>query len=448
MSELPSGWVSVVIDDLLGPLEDGRSLHHGWSPRCHTAPSESDGVWGVLKTTAVQPGRFLPEHNKRLPDDLTPRPVLEVKAGDLIITSAGPRARCGVACLVRTTRPRLILSGKMYRFRVEEELAEPRFVEAYLLSAAAQRAIDAMKTGISDSGLNLTHARFRKLPVPLPPLSEQRRIVAAIEEQLSRLEAADAALATARRRIGPLARGVRSVAVARGEVRAVGELLHRIEAGKSFRCHGRPADPDEWGIIKVSAMSWGSFDDGENKAVISNDRVDPRYEIAKGDLLLSRANTTELVGASVLVDRTRPRLLLSDKSMRLHPRDSVDRVWLQLALSAPESRRQMSAVATGTKDSMRNISQDKVKAIQLRVPPLEEQQRIVAEVEERLSAIDALRAAIERAQRRSAALRRAVLERAFRGELVPQDPSDEPAEALLARIRAERAGIATTGARR
>ena len=65
--------------------------------------------------------------------------------------------------------------------------------------------------------------------------------------------------------------------------------------------------------------------------------------------------------------------------------------------------------------------------------------RIVAQVEEQLSAIDALRAAIERAQRRSASLRRAVLERAFRGEIVPRDPSDEPAELLLARICAERA---------
>ncbi len=73
-----------------------------------------------------------------------------------------------------------------------------------------------------------------------------------------------------------------------------------------------------------------------------------------------------------------------------------------------------------------------------RVPPLEEQRRIVARVEEQLAAVDALRAAVERAQRRSASLRRAVLERAFRGELVPKDPTDEPAEALLARIRAAR----------
>jgi len=76
--------------------------------------------------------------------------------------------------------------------------------------------------------------------------------------------------------------------------------------------------------------------------------------------------------------------------------------------------------------------------VRLRVPTLDEQKRIVAEVEERLSVIDAMRASIERAQRPSAALRRSILERAFRGELVPQDPSDEPAEALLARIRAER----------
>ena len=62
----------------------------------------------------------------------------------------------------------------------------------------------------------------------------------------------------------------------------------------------------------------------------------------------------------------------------------------------------------------------------------------MAEVEERLSVIDAMRASIERAQRRSAALRRSILERAFRGELVPQDPSDEPASVLLDRIRAQR----------
>ena len=67
---------------------------------------------------------------------------------------------------------------------------------------------------------------------------------------------------------------------------------------------------------------------------------------------------------------------------------------------------------------------------------------------QRLGAIDALRAAIERAQRRGAALRCSVLERAFRGELVPQDPSDEPASVLLDRIRAERAKSGSATGRR
>jgi len=75
------------------------------------------------------------------------------------------------------------------------------------------------------------------------------------------------------------------------------------------------------------------------------------------------------------------------------------------------------------------------RAARSRRSPHEDQRRIVAEVEQRLSAIDAMRASLERARRRSKALRAAILDRAFRGELVPQDPADEPAENLLTRIR-------------
>ena len=103
---------------------------------------------------------------------------------------------------------------------------------------------------------------------------------------------------------------------------------------------------------------------------------------------------------------------------------------VRIALRAPIDGQQSADDADGASEVARRSS---------RCPPLDEQRRIVARVEEQLSAIDALRAAIERAQRRSASLRRAVLERAFRGELVPQDPSDEPASVLLERIRAERA---------
>jgi type I restriction enzyme S subunit len=272
--------------------------------------------------------------------------------------------------------------------------------------------------------------------------------VAAIEEHFSRLDAAEESLRRAQKRLEGMRRAVLSIAVSEGEEKRVGDLLVEIEAGKSFKCHNRPSASDEWGVIKVSAMTWGSFNERENKAVLSEDLVDPRWEIGAGDLLLSRANTTDYVGASVLVGRCRPRLLLSDKSMRLLTKPDVEKAWLQLALSTPSSRSQMSAVATGTSDSMRNISQGKVMNVRVNVPPFPDQRRIVAEVERQLSLVGALAAATTAALKRSAALHRAILERAFTGKLVPQDPTDEPASVLLEWIRAERETQTKPGKRR
>ena len=81
-----------------------------------------------------------------------------------------------------------------------------------------------------------------------------------------------------------------------------------------------PLPLDEWGVIKVSAMTWGEFRETENKTVLEGRAVDPRMEIHPGDLLVSRANTVDYVGAVVMVHECRPRLLLSDKSLRLYPR--------------------------------------------------------------------------------------------------------------------------------
>ena len=203
MSEryMPANWEMVTIEELFAPMEDGRSLHQGWSPQCEKNPSVSPDEWGVLKTTAIQPAAFLPEHNKKLPTNLVARPQIEVKAGDLLITCAGPRSRCGIACLVRHTRPKLMMSGKMYRFRVREHQIDARFLEAFLQTSEAQEAVDQMKTGGSDSGLNLTHDRFRRLRVPVAPLNEQHRIVAKMEELFSELDEGIESLRTAREQL-------------------------------------------------------------------------------------------------------------------------------------------------------------------------------------------------------------------------------------------------------
>jgi type I restriction enzyme S subunit len=169
----------------------------------------------------------------------------------------------------------------------------------------------------------------------------------------------------------------------------LGDLLLGIEAGKSLSGLGRPARDGEWGVIKVSAMTWGRFDTSQNKALPPQTVVDPRWVIKAGDLLFSRANTVDYVGACVVVDRDPKNLIMSDKSLRLLPVSGVSSKWLRYALGSPTVRDQFTLLATGTSDSMRNISQGKLKEVELHLPPLDEQRRIVEAIEEQFSRLDA-----------------------------------------------------------
>jgi type I restriction enzyme S subunit len=121
--------------------------------------------------------------------------------------------------------------------------------------------------------------------------------------------------------------------------------------------------------------------------------------------------------------------------MRLLVAEGIDRKWLQSILSSPNVRSQWSKVATGTSNSMRNISQEKVRAVALALPPLKEQRRIVAKVEELLSDLDAGVAALERARANLKRYRAAVLKAAVEGRLTAewreQHPETEPASNLL-----------------
>jgi len=158
-------------------------------------------------------------------------------------------------------------------------------------------------------------------------------------------------------------------------------FVERVEAGRSFGGSAPSARADEWGIVKVSAMTWGAFRPSENKAVPTV-AVDPRFEIKPGDLLVSRANTTAYVGAAVLVGETRPKLLLSDKSLRIVARPGIDPRWLLAALTSPRARTQISALATGTKDSMRNISQANLLGVRLPDEGADGRSRVVQDREQ------------------------------------------------------------------
>lgn len=142
-----------------------------------------------MKTTAVQHNRFDGSQNKRLPPGLAARPETELRVGDLLITRAGPRVRAGVCCRIDKVTPRLMACDKVYRFCVNEEFALGECIELILNSPRALVDIEGMKTGISESGVNLTQDKFTALAIPIPPLEEQRALVTMARAAVRRCDA-------------------------------------------------------------------------------------------------------------------------------------------------------------------------------------------------------------------------------------------------------------------
>jgi type I restriction enzyme S subunit len=156
-------------------------------------------------------------------------------------------------------------------------------------------------------------------------------------------------------------------------------VLSGIDAGWSPKCDSRPAAGIEWGVLKVSAVTWGRFWPSENKRLSPELEPRPEIEVFPGDLVLSRANTPELVGRAVLVKETPPRLMLSDKLLRLRINPALaSEEFLNHVLASPGCRKAIADAATGSSRSMKNISQDKLRDLVVPLPPLPEQRRIAA----------------------------------------------------------------------
>ena len=170
------------------------AIGQGWSPKCDREPAQEDDQWAVMKTTAIQPLEFDGAHNKALPVQLKPREHLELKPGDLLVTRAGPRNRVGITCLVKKTRSKLILCDKAYRIQCDQTRISPDFLELVLNAPHMLQKIDELKTGISDSGLNLTQDRFFSLEIPLPSLQKQLSIVEAVSTQFKLIQAQEKAI--------------------------------------------------------------------------------------------------------------------------------------------------------------------------------------------------------------------------------------------------------------
>jgi type I restriction enzyme S subunit len=311
----------------------------------------------------------------------------------------------------------------------KNEVVDSYFLYYYLLYKR-QMLVDC---GTGGAQPNISQTILKRLEFPLPPKPIQQAIVSKIEELFSELDKGVESLRKAQRQLKTYRQSVLKSAfegkltnenIKEGElpndwfIRKLGECISTISSGKSYRCDERPPRNEEVGIVKVSSVTWGIFDEQESKTCFSNEFFNEKYQIEPGDFLFSRANTIELIGACVVVGNVRKNLMLSDKILRFVFKEDVNKKYVLYYLRSRVGRRQIEMLSTGNQDSMRNIGQEKIKQIEFPYCLIEDQLRIVDAIESRLSVADKLEEAITQSLQQAETLKQSIFKKAFEGKLI------------------------------
>jgi len=434
VNKLPEGWIEGTFADI-SDIKLGKMLDK----------SKNVGLLSsYIRNINVRWGKFDLEdilEMRATPDD---RSSLSIRDGDLMVCEGGEPGRSAVWNGGETD---LIYQKALMRVRVER-LINPYYLAFFLKKSTVDGSISAYLTGTTIK--HLPQSALRQMKIPIPPAEEQNRIVEKINRLRARSEGARTELecvhqlVTAYKRAsldaaytGTL-RGVRASTPLPWTNVEVGSIIVAIHAGKNLRCEERPPGVGERGVVKVSAVTWGTFDPSQSKTLPPDYIPLERDRIAPGDFLFSRANTLELVGACVLVEHAPDNLYLSDKILRLEMDEDI-KPWLLWFLRSTEGRRQLENMSSGNQLSMRNISQEGLRGVRIPMPSRKERDEIIQCIETSFAAIDRLAAEAHSARDALDKLNQVVLTKSFRGELIPQDPNDEPASVLIDRIKVERA---------
>ncbi len=256
------------------------------------------------------------------------------------------------------------VTSPVYEVFTPEADVESRYLGLLLRSPLLLSAFDSISIGSIQRRRRAPWQDFERISIHLPPLAEQRRIVdlvGAVDDTLAAAKAdSDAVIAARSRFLDSLFGGVAKV--------SVGSLLSGIEGGRSPKAMDVAPRTGQEGVLKVSAVTALGFEPRESKTVVDSSVFSEQHRVRANDVLVTRANTAALVGQVCLVPADHAHLFLCDKTLRLRPAVGVGPSTLVAALNSPAARMQLSAAATGTSASMKNISQENIRDLRVGWP--------------------------------------------------------------------------------
>lgn len=432
MRELPRGWVETTLDAL-----------------CEFNPKHNSEADRSLKVNFI-PMPAVDDETGTIVDTSNVRPLSEVWKGythfsdrDVIFAKITPCMENGKIAVARGLTNGMACGSTEFHVLRPTGALEPDYLWRFLRRKNYRQIAERSMTGAV--GQRRVPKQFLEATaLPLPPLAEQKRIVA----ELDTLNAKSARARTELARIETLVSRYKQAVLSNT---FNGELLSsKVRFGEYIQTAGnglskRQGDEGEWtNVLRLADLNQGQFSPVEPRQIRLNDKEANKYGLTKGDLVLIRVNgSTNLVGRSFCF-KAETRWAFCDHFIRIKLKPSFDPDFAALYINSPLIRLIVEHKFVST-SGQKTISQRTLEELPAPQFSLEAQHEIVRRIASAFDKINRLAVEARRALKLVGRLDEAILERAFRGELVPQDENDEPAENLLERIRAERASTTKRG---
>ena len=445
---------------------EGQELPVGWS----SMELNDAGIWGSGGTPSRKNPRYY--ENGTIPwlviGDLNDQAVEEfstsitelglinssaklIPTGSLLVAMYGSIGKLGITTFPCTTNQAIAFCIP------NEELVELR----YLFHALANAKPELIAKGQGGAQQNISQGILKEHLIPLSPLNEQRRIAAKLDTTLAAVEACRQRLYGVAEILKRFRQAVLSSATSGELTREWREenfvdgkwdegCLHELLSSKPRNGYSpKPADQETpTKSLTLSATTTGRFKPEHFKYIDQSIPVDSHLWLTPGDILIQRANTLEYVGISAIYNGPEMTFIYPDLMMKCQANDKVDTQYLHYLLLSEAVRNYFRESATGTSGNMPKINQQIVMSAPVRWPTYDEQLEIVERAQELFTLADQVESKLTVASTIVDRLTTALLAKAFRGELVPQDPNDEPASELLTKLKAKQSNAAQASPRR